>query len=302
MREWLKEASPDTPRGMGDDCASVSTKEMLPNLVTTVDSLVYRWHFDDQCPAEAAGLKLVKRNLSDIAAKGAIPHHAVVALLLPPNLKFTWLKGFYEGLRQACKQFNLYIAGGDISECPPGFFSASMTINGSTDVLKSRFGAAIGDFIYITGDLGGSICGKHLNFMPRLSEGRFLAAQQAVSAMIDVTDGLSKDLKVILPEKSAAFLDIKKIPYSEACIQMAPRSLHKRFQHAFADGEDYEILFTLKEGTDTHAFEQKWKSLFSVPITCIGTIGKQQNSLKFINHITGKRLPRAVAYQHLQRT
>lgn len=302
MREWLKEASPQSPQGIGDDCAIMDTSLMRSKLVTTVDNLVYRWHFDDKCCAKAAGAKLVKRNLSDIAAKGATPHHALVALLLPPNLKLTWLKSFYEGLREACEMFDLYIAGGDVSECPPGFFSASMTINGSADVIKPRSGASVGDYIYVTGDLGGSLHSKHINFIPRLKEGYWLAHQQEVTSMIDVTDGLSKDLRCILPSHGAAYLDLNNMPYSKECWEMAQGSAQKRFQHAFGDGEDYEILFTLASSSSIQAFEKSWSSYFTIPITCIGTVGEQYSTAKFVNRLTGKRLPRTSAYQHLKRS
>lgn len=269
IREWLGGANPPPPFGIGDDCAVHEAVSNIKQLITT-DSLVYKRHFDSCISPEAAGAKLVKRNLSDIAAMGGRPSVAVVSLLMPKQVCTQWLKHFYQGMAVCAGKFSVQIAGGDICEVPEKMFAATMTLHGHATRPVTRAGAKAGDHIFTTGTLGGSLLGKHYQFTPRLKEGQWLAQQTDVHAMMDITDGLSKDLPALTPEGTAASLDIEKLPISEAAETMAQTSGRTIMEHALSDGEDYELVFTVSHKTTPDAFMQRWNETFKEPLYHIG--------------------------------
>lgn len=199
IRTWLGEASPPAPQGIGDDCAVWAAPPAGKQLLLTTDAVVYGRHFDATCPPELAAGKLLKRNLSDIAAMGGTPHSALLALTLPRNLSLRWLERFYRGLRECSLKYQTPITGGDITEGTDNFFAAHITLIGHAERPLLRSGAQAGDHLFVSGALGGSLFGHHLHFEPRLAVGRWLAAQPDVHAMIDLTDGLAKDLPELLP-------------------------------------------------------------------------------------------------------
>lgn len=268
IRDWLGPAMPPYPEGMGDDCAILS--EHPGNLLTT-DSLLYRCHFDESAPPEAAGAKLLKRNLSDIAAMGGRPTVAVMSAFLPPATSLRWLEGFVRGLGHCAREYGVRLVGGDLTQTAgdPAF---NLTLLGQTDHPLPRHGAQPGDRICVTGELGGSLSGHHLTFQPRLAEGQWLARQTGVVACIDITDGLAKDLPALLANGLAAQLDIAALPASAAVKAIAqddPRRLH----HIFRDGEDYELLFLFRGGEDAKAkLESQWREEFTTRLTTIGEI------------------------------
>ncbi len=270
IRQWLAELTPAPPWGIGDDCAVIETG--AGSILVTVDAVIYGRHFDDQFTPEEAGAKLVKRNLSDIAAMGGVPGPAVIALVLPRNLRLDWIRGFYQGIAQVCRQYGVSVVGGDITEGPESFFSAHMTLNGAAHRAVRRQGGSVGDWLMVTGSLGGSLSGKQKSFEPRLDEGAWLANQVVVKSMIDVTDGLAKDLLPLLPHGTRAEIDLEALPLSEACLQAATQSGQAPYAHALGDGEDYELLFTLRGDIPLEQFTHEWARHFKTPITCIGQI------------------------------
>lgn len=271
IREWLGDLTPTAPWGIGDDCAVIETG--AGSILVTVDAVVYGRHFDDHFTAEEAGAKLVKRNLSDIAAMGGAPGPAVIALILPPNLRLDWIQGFYRGVAKVCGQYGVSVVGGDITEGPENFFSAHMTLNGVAHRAVRRKGGNVGDHLLVTGSLGGSFLGKQKTFIPRMEEGAWLANQVVVKSMIDITDGLAKDLLPLLPPDGRAELDLQALPLSEDCLRMAAYSGKDPYVHALIDGEDYELLFTLQEDIPIERFLKEWSRHFTTPVTCIGKIG-----------------------------
>ena len=110
IRRWLGSAAPESPHGMGDDCAQlpISFEQQL----ITVDPVVYGRHFDDEIAPRHVGAKLLKRNLSDIAAMGGQPTAAVIALTLDPLTKLAWLEAFYRGLAACARKYQVKIVGG----------------------------------------------------------------------------------------------------------------------------------------------------------------------------------------------
>jgi thiamine-monophosphate kinase len=270
IRRWLGAASPRSPFGMGDDCAVLPSSPHA-QLVTT-DPVIYGHHFDRSVPARAVGAKLLKRNLSDIAAMGGRPVAAVISLALAPDTRFAWLRDFYRGLGACARRYRVKIVGGDLTQAPAGFFGAFLTLHGAATGRRivTRNGARRGDRLYVTGALGGSRLGHHHRFTPRLAEGMWLAGRPEVRAMMDVSDGLAKDLGDLTPPGLAPALCAAAIPVSAAAQRAAKRSGRGALAHALGDGEDYELLVVVRARTGD--FEKAWRRKFPrVPLAHIGT-------------------------------
>lgn len=269
IRRWLGDANPPSPRGIGDDCA-VLAPSRFPQLVT-VDPVVHGQHFDDSVPARAVAAKLLKRNLSDIAAMGGAPRAAVVALALSDSVSARWLGEFYRGLAATSRACAVPVVGGDITRQPSGFV-ASLTLIGEVRGPRalSRRGAKPGDWIYVTGTLGGSILGHHHRFTPRLAEGAWLAARPEVRSLMDVSDGLAKDLHALTPGGATPSLDPGSVPISSAARTLSKRDGRPALDHALADGEDYELLFSVAARANLENFEAAWARRFRTPLARIG--------------------------------
>jgi thiamine-monophosphate kinase len=312
IREWLGPASAPAPRGIGDDCAvlpaaptlrfpapaaSISTggSPALFRLATT-DSVLFGRHFDASVSPRAAGAKLIKRNLSDIAAMGGIPTDALLSLVCGRDLAVSWLEEFFRGIADTCLHYNVELAGGDCAEATPGFFCATLALTGFAEKPLLRTGARPGDTLLVTGTLGGSLSGKHFEFSPRLAEGRWLAARPEIRAGMDITDGLAKDIPSLLPCACDALLDANRIPISAAAQRLSastvssgvsPESAAKRsltpLAHALGDGEDYELLVA----ADTASlallladWQREFPDLSLTPIGVIARAGQGQASGK----------------------
>lgn len=278
IRRWLGPASPPSPQGIGDDCA-VLPPSRHPQLVT-VDPVIYGEHFNDATPPAAAAGKLFKRNLSDIAAMGGRPRAAVVSLALDDTVKLVWLEQFYRGLARIARRYRVPVVGGDIARHRGGLV-ASLTLLGEApgSRILSRRGARRGDWIFVTGTLGGSLRGHHLTFTPRLAEGAWLASRADVSALMDLSDGLAKDLHALEPRGCRAVLDKRHLPVSAAARAMARTSGRTPLAHALEDGEDYELIFVVAARTAPDAFARAWRRRFSTRLTCIGYFAPRSSSL-----------------------
>ena len=300
IRHWLGAVSPNCPRGMGDDCAVVDRPKGLRQFLTT-DSLSYGQHFDGSISARDAGAKLIKRNLSDIAAMGGRPGEALLNLLCGSDLRTDWLAAFFEGICRACQEYELPIVGGDISTLPNGQFTAVLSLIGYSEKPPLlRKGAQAGDALYVTGTLGGSLLKKHYGFVPKLAEGQWLAQSQVCSALMDITDGLAKDLVEIIPNGCAAYLELSKIPLSDAVYRCAKVSGRSAIEHAFCDGEDYELLLAVKKDTMLEAFERQWRQKFpSTPLSQIGELRKSESKAPYIDSKTQEALPWIKGFEHL---
>jgi thiamine-monophosphate kinase len=261
IRRWLGDVSPPAPFGIGDDCAVLSPNPRR-QLVTT-DPVIYGRHFDDAVPPDAVGRKLLKRNLSDLAAMGARPTAAVIALALDPRVRIRWLERFYRGLAAAARRFDVLIVGGDVAQ-GDGFLGAFLTLFGEAagPRIVPRTGARAGDWIYVTGTLGGSLLGRHWQFTPRLAEGAWLARRREVRAMMDVSDGLAKDLHALTPPGTKPALDATAIPISSDARTRARRTGRTPLQHALCDGEDYELVFAVGHKADRASLVRAWRRTF----------------------------------------
>jgi thiamine-monophosphate kinase len=295
IRRWLGPASPSAPFGIGDDCA-VLPATRARQLITT-DPVIYGRHFDDAMPPAAVGAKLLKRNLSDLAAMGAQPTAAVLALTLDPRVSVRWLEQFYRGLAAAAKRWRVRIVGGDLTQAE-NFVGAYLTLLGSAAGLRviTRSGARAGDAIYVTGELGGSRLGHHWRFTPRLAEGAWLARQSAVRAMMDVSDGLAKDLRALTPPGAKPAIDAAAVPVSAAARRLAGQTKRSPLHHAFSDGEDYELVFALARTASRATFEKTWRRAFPrTRLTHIGQFVRTKNL-----PVGALRLERFSGYEHFR--
>jgi thiamine-monophosphate kinase len=262
IRRWLGTASPRTPYGIGDDCAVLPASHGAQLL--TVDSVIFGVHFDEAVTPRAAGAKLFKRNLSDIAAMGGAPRAAVVALALDPRVKLRWLEEFYRGLAAMSRRHRTPVVGGDVARLDGGIVAA-LTLVGEAGARRvvTRVGARAGDWIFVTGRLGGSrASGHHWKFTPRLAEGAWLAHRPEVRAMMDVSDGLAKDLPALTPPGAEAALDAAALPGRRGCDLNA----------ILGDGEDYELLFAVAGRAEPEEFMRAWRRAF--PRTRLSRIGR----------------------------
>lgn len=274
IRELLADlgsACPPSPWGPGDDTAvlPVSDRQRL----VTADPVVFNQHFTaDVRPADVAA-KLIRRNLSDIAAMGGEPEAALLSLSLHPETSRRWLRLFARALGREARRFGVAIVGGDCGQTdgPPGLFMTLIGRSVANRVL-TRSGARSGDRVFVTGSLGGSILGRQFRFQPRLEEGRWLVRRRAVHSMIDLSDGLAKDLLELIPDGLAVHLDGPRIPLAPAARTRARESGLPALTHAFQDGEDFELLFTVSGRSDPIRFAADWKHAFRTRLSCIGTL------------------------------
>ncbi len=294
LREWLGPATAPAPFGIGDDCAILPASGKRRLLITT-DPVIYGRHFDDSLSPAAVAEKLLKRNLSDIAAMGGIPRSAVVSLALPRRVSIAWIRGFYRALARCARRHGVTIAGGDIAESADmlGAFLTLLGEAGGPRIL-TRQGARAGDWIYVTGELGGSILGKHHRFTPRLPEGRWLAARREVRCLMDLSDGLAKDLLELTPAGTKPALIATALPLSRAAHTLARRDGRTAVDHALSDGEDFELLFAVAARTDRVAFERSWRAHFATKLTCIGRFARADETVT-----NALPLERYHGYEHL---
>ncbi|HWB59599.1 MAG TPA: thiamine-phosphate kinase [Chthoniobacteraceae bacterium] len=254
----------DVRVGIGDDCAVIGAKSAARWTLLKTDCIIEGVHFLKTAPARKVGWKALARALSDIAAMGGEPSHALVTIAAPATMRVAWLKGFYAGLREAAGKFGVVIVGGETARSPGAFF-CSVALTGVVERKRcvTRSGARGGDALYVTGRLGGSIRGRHLAFTPRIAEARWLTQHFQLHAMMDLSDGLGSDLPRLAEASRCGFLvHEEKIPVTPGCTT----------RHALADGEDYELLFAIHP-RDTKRLESAWKKRFpKLPLTRIGAL------------------------------
>ncbi len=266
---------PQVKLGIGDDAAILAANGS--DVVVTTDSLLDGVHFrlEEAGPARV-GRKSVNVNLSDLAAMAAEPEAIFLSLCLPPTgpngMPADQLAAeLYEAICDQCLKHNVAIAGGD-TNCWDGKLVVNVTAIGRVQdgVIWTRSGALHGDLVVVTGPLGGSLAGKHLDFEPRLDVVRRLRDLAGIHAAMDISDGLSVDLlRMCDASRCGAVLDLQQIPVTEAALQMSATSGKSPVEHALGDGEDFELLLAV----DPHAFGEVIERLRDVctPSIC-GTI------------------------------
>ncbi|MCB1086288.1 MAG: thiamine-phosphate kinase [Verrucomicrobiae bacterium] len=235
---------PDVVAGPGDDCAVIATHDPDRWELLKTDCLVEGVHFTTDTEPEKVGWKALCRSLSDIAAMGGDPRSALVTLAVPARRDLATVEGWYRGLRRAAERFGVSIVGGETSSLPDQLDTAFLSVTVTGTVWRERClfrsGARNGDLIAVTGRLGGSFAsGRHLDFVPRLREGAWLANADGFrpTAMMDLSDGLAKDLPRLAKASGDLGwrLDLDALPCHPGCDAA----------QAIGDGEDYELLMTL---------------------------------------------------------
>jgi thiamine-monophosphate kinase len=187
------------------------------------------------------------------------------------------------------------IVGGDLTQGPAGFFGAFLTLHGEAAGRRivARTGAKKGDAIFVTGRLGGSRTGHHYRFAPRLAEGAWLAKQPGVVAMMDVSDGIAKDIQSLTPGGLVASVWPPSIPVSAAAKTVAHRSGRPAWVHALTDGEDYELLVVVSRKVDETEFTRRWLRHFNTPLQLIGHFARKVAP----EHVDWEKLH---GYEHLR--
>jgi thiamine-monophosphate kinase len=204
------------------------------------------------------------------------PAAAVVTLGLPANFDPEWVKNIYDGLNALAQKYHVAIVGGETTTNPGGIF-LSLALLGTVPRGKQilRAGAKAGDALFVTGELGGSLAGRHLDFEPRLAEAQWLAEHFPPHAMIDLSDGLAGDLRHLLTAGGVGAELLKSaIPVSREAKLAARKSSSAKpaLAAALTDGEDFELLFTLAS-RDAVKLLDAWKKPFpKLQLSCIGKI------------------------------
>lgn len=248
--------------GPGDDCAVVVRNEKWDTLLKT-DAVVEGIHFTPDTEPERIGHKALARAISDIAAMGGMPEHALITVLIDPKRPLELLKRIYAGMRSLAEHWSVSIAGGEMSSLPVDGLIISVALTGRVEHGKAvlRSGGQPGDQLFVSGRLGGSFSsGRHLDFMPRVDLARALVTSHCrPSAMMDLSDGLGSDLPRLARASHCGFLiDEQTLPCHQGCTP----------HQAITDGEDYELLM---------AFPREVASLLPslslpVPLTPIGQL------------------------------
>lgn len=251
---------PTVPVGIGDDAAVLDPVQgqqvvCTDQIIDGVDFLSTELQAATSKHSLAdVGYKSMAVNLSDIAAMGATPNAALVTLALPHHHATRIAGEVYEGILEAAAEFRVAIAGGDLST-HDGPLSISVTLLGSVpaDGAWLRSGAREGDAIVLSGSVGGSILGRHLRPRPRVDMALGIREMATVHAAIDISDGLSLDLdRLCAASKVGAELDVDAIPIHPDAIRLAETTGRTPFEHAWSDGEDFELILTMdQEVADT---------------------------------------------------
>jgi thiamine-monophosphate kinase len=246
--DWLRSRTPADPRvliGPGDDTAALRLSPNVSTLVTTDMLLEGSCFLLAEAGPRRVGRKSMAVNLSDIAAMAGRPVAAVVSVGLPRSGGRAIAEELYLGLRETADAFDTALVGGDTNSWD-GPLTISVTVIGEATGRGPvrRSGARPGDWLFVTGPLGGSIRGHHLDFTPRVREALSLHDTIELHAMIDISDGLAADLAHICEEsRCGAVLMAESIPIADAARAMSDGK--SPLEHALGDGEDFELLFAV---------------------------------------------------------
>jgi thiamine-monophosphate kinase len=232
-------------------------------LVLKTDCVIENVHYRSEDPARKIGWKAAARVVSDFAAMGARPKHALVTFALAKSRSGQWASSVYRGIADCARRFGFSLAGGETSSTPVGsWLSISMT-GPAPEVPLLRSGGNEGDRLLVTGRLGGSFASKrHLRFLPRREEGCWLAKRKGVTAMMDLSDGLAADLPRLASASGCGFrLRPESLPLHPWCDAVA----------AMADGEDYELLLAVS-ASRVNPVRNAWKRRFNLALTPVGEL------------------------------
>ena len=292
--------------GVGDDCAVLDLGVPDKLILFKTDAVVEGIHFTRETPPEKIGRKALARCLSDIAAMAGTPTAALVTIALPKDYDPELVAKIYSGLNALAEQYHVAVVGGETTTNPERI-CISIALLGMVPRGKQvlRSGAKTGDAIFVTGELGGSLAGRHLDFEPRIAEARWLAEHFPLHAMLDLSDGLAGDLRHLLKAgKVGAEILKSALPVSRAA-KLQARSGASDSNHkpaalaALTDGEDFELLFTVAS-RDAVKLLDAWKKKFpELKLSCIGKIVPGEGIL--LRDKSGSHKLGAHGYEHFQK-
>jgi thiamine-monophosphate kinase len=315
-------------QGIGDDAAVITSQAGAWTVLTT-DLLTEGVHFDLRTATMAdIGFRAAAANLSDIAAMGGTPQHLLVALAIPPTGTSRHVHQLYRGMMAACRRHRVGLIGGDTSASSSGWF-LSITVIGIVPPRKAllRSGARIRDFLYVTGTIGDAWAGlrllneppprtkrdpwaaplsmkhrkfliqRHLRPTARIAEGQWLSTHRLATSAMDISDGLSGDLRHICEESHVgAEIDLSTLPLSPACRAYATSRKLDPVNLALTGGEDYELLFTVSPRQRARLERTAIKQGFS--LTCIGTIHPFRFGMQALSSRGQRRRLINTSYEH----
>jgi thiamine-monophosphate kinase len=271
-------------KGTGDDCAVLAYDKDKYQLFTC-DMILEGLDFKSGEDPYLIGRKAIAVSLSDIAACAGLPRHCLVSLGMPENSSLKFLDRLMAGMLSQAREYKLNVVGGDLSRTDKLIIDVSMLGIVEKKKLVLRSGAAIGDVIFVSAPLGGSIKGKHLKFKPRIKEARFLTQRFKLNSMIDISDGLVQDLSHILKESGVgAMLYEKLIPLDKEA-----RSL----EDALFMGEDFELLFTLAKKQAARLLSMRGNIFWP-----IGEIVDKKYNLRLVDEKGRPRTLRIKGFRH----
>jgi thiamine-monophosphate kinase len=269
--------------GPGDDCALVETRDHQNLLVLKADCVVAGVHFLPTANALHVGWKAMMRPLSDFAATSAVPQSALITLIAPEKTTVEWVERLYGGLSRAAKRFKVSIVGGEMSRTA-GPVAISVSVAGFVERNRSvsRQGGKAGDDLFVTGRLGGALKQKHLQFVPRIVESRWLTRNFPIHAMMDLSDGLGADLPRLAKASRVGFaIELESLPLARGA----------KIDNAISEGEDYELLFAISR-RERNRLLRSWQKRFPrLLLTRIGSFSRRS---------TGNLQPLPRGYTHFQ--
>ena len=269
--------------GPGDDCALVETRDHQNLLVLKADCVVAGVHFLPTANALHVGWKAMMRPLSDFAATSAVPQSALITLIAPEKTTVEWVERLYGGLSRAAKRFKVSIVGGEMSRTA-GPVAISVSVAGFVERNRSvsRQGGKAGDDLFVTGRLGGALKQKHLQFVPRIVESRWLTRNFPIHAMMDLSDGLGADLPRLAKASRVGFaIEMENLPVASGA----------KIDNAISEGEDYELLFAISR-RERNRLLRSWQKRFPrLLLTRIGSFSRRS---------TGNLQPLPRGYTHFQ--
>ena len=248
-----------------DDCAVVRRLPRHHRQLLKTDCVIEGVHFLPDTPPAAIGWKALCRPLSDLAATGGRPLHALVTFALSRERSPEWALEVYAGLARAASEYGVAVVGGDTAATPgPSILAVALTGSVHRERCITRGGGKPGDVLFVTGELGGSFpSGKHLHFRPRLAEARWLARRFPVHAMMDLSDGLAADLPRLAQVSGTGFeLSPGRLPCTPGCTPL----------QAVGDGEDYELLLAVPPAVAA-TLQKAWAKKFpELALTAVGSL------------------------------
>lgn len=293
---------PKGVEGIGDDCAVLPMNE-THDMVVTTDLLAEGIHFlKDKISPTDLGHKTLAVNLSDIAAMGAQPIASFLSIAIPSDTEIEYIDSFMEGYHALSEKHNVALMGGDTARALDRL-TFNVTVMGKIEKGKSRLRsmAKSGDVIAVTGFLGNSAAGLHavlnnldmgdLNVdyliqrhnrpMPHIHEGLWLAQQEGVHAMMDVSDGIASDVKHILKASGkGATIQLANLPLSHQIKKFSEKQKLNIYDLAASGGEDYCLLLTIDKAQFNHIVE-RYTEEFHQSLFPIGEINNS-SSLQFL--------------------